>query len=249
MRPSRSRIALPRWERRRRDDHRHHDAGARGQVGVESREPRREHNAARASGRRHAQAAVRRRAASVARGGDVAPGECHLRGLATPKPYDRHPAERRPEHRRPNTARHRRPSHPLRDQPRPAHQLASPAGAVREGDVAADVPSCDQRPRQPDPQLRSPADWRRADVRTAEAQPREHEQGGSESATRHVPVILRRHCRLCRRWPLRPPVAPNPAKSQTSRGKDPGTCERSLALLPPGPDAVRNGRSARARAV
>src|SRR5919205_734602 len=30
---------------------------------------------------------------------------------------------------------------------------------------------------------------------------------------------------------------------ETSRGKNPGTCERSLALLPPGPDAVRNDRS------
>src|SRR5207248_4163297 len=28
-----------------------------------------------------------------------------------------------------------------------------------------------------------------------------------------------------------------------ARPKNPGTCERSLALLPPGPDAVRNDRS------
>src|SRR5919197_1850506 len=40
-----------------------------------------------------------------------------------------------------------------------------------------------------------------------------------------------------------PPVEPPARSRKTSRGENPGTCDCSLALLPPGPDAVRNDRS------
>ena len=210
MRPEPGRIPLPRRKCRRRDDHRHHDAGARGQVGVEGREPCREHDAPRATRRADTQAAVRRWAARVAGARDVAAGERRPRGRPGPKPYHRHASDARPrpEHGRANASCGcRAPRGCHRDQRRPAGQTTGHRRAVREADVAADIAGCDQRPRQPDPQLRGRAGPGNGGLRGAV-----HDRQPNEDRRDHQ-AVLRRHCRLCRRWP--PTLSGSPrAKSQ-----------------------------------
>jgi len=43
-----------------------------------------------------------------------------------------------------------------------------------------------------------------------------------------IPQSLRRHCRLCRRWPQRPAGSPPPAPSRRlGADKNPGACDDS----------------------